>query len=150
MGDSLAEPGAGTIPSSEAISTGKVGQNVNSATSKRLARDSLVENGRNKVNIECRFCSSRILNAGMSQFVETECSLPPLDGMGSGKQAESEGQLSEFWCVDDIYTFENIGFSNTVGKTKYLTCADCDRGPLGYHNLETKKSFVALSRVHHL
>lgn len=150
MGDSQVVPGTGTVLSSEARPTGNMGQNVNSATCKRLTKDNLVENGRNKGNIECRFCSSRILNAGMSQFVEAECSLPPLDGTSSGEQAEPEEQLAEFWCVDDIYTFENIGFSNTVGKTKYLACADCDRGPVGYHNLETKKSFVALSRVHHL
>ena len=31
--------------------------------------------------------------------------------------------------------------------TKYLSCADCDLGPIGYHDLNTKFSYVALSRV---
>lgn len=29
-------------------------------------------------------------------------------------------------------TFENVGFSKSVGSLKYLTCANCDCGPLGW------------------
>uniref|UniRef100_A0A5S6Q2Z6 RNA polymerase II-associated protein 3 n=1 Tax=Trichuris muris TaxID=70415 RepID=A0A5S6Q2Z6_TRIMR len=39
--------------------------------------------------------------------------------------------LSEFVRVDDIYTFQNIGFSRKAGDVKYLLCADCEIGPLG-------------------
>uniref|UniRef100_A0A131Z773 Rab n=1 Tax=Rhipicephalus appendiculatus TaxID=34631 RepID=A0A131Z773_RHIAP len=74
-----------------------------------------------------------------------EYDLPAVDG--DSKMVE---KLTDFWCVNDIYTFENIGFTNTVGQTKYLACADCERGPVGWHSLETRKSFVALSRVRHL
>ena len=68
-----------------------------------------------------------------------------------------------------MFTFENIGFSNTVGDFKYLICADCDMGPIGkfssirayhrqdleiyffagYHVISTKKNYVALLRVKH-
>lgn len=37
----------------------------------------------------------------------------------------------EYWIIDDMFTFENIGFSNPVGDYKYLICADCDMGPIG-------------------
>lgn len=57
--------------------------------------------------------------------------------------------LTKYWNVDDMFTFENIGFSNTVQNTKFLICADCDMGPVGYHDLTTKKSFIALNRVKH-
>ena len=40
--------------------------------------------------------------------------------------------------VDDMFLFDNLGFTNTVDTTKYLACADCDVGPLGYHDLNTK------------
>ncbi|CAN8000425.1 unnamed protein product [Ixodes pacificus] len=114
-------------------------------------RETLVENGKNKVHIECKYCSSRILNAGMCQFVQTEYTLPALEKDDSAQDPKDNAEnVTDFWCVEDIYTFENIGFSNTVGKAKYLACADCDRGPVGWHSLETKKSFVALSRVRHL
>lgn len=49
-----------------------------------------------------------------------------------------------------MYTFENIGFSNTVGNIKYLACADCELGPIGYYDTDTKVSYVALARVTHV
>lgn len=48
-----------------------------------------------------------------------------------------------------MFTFQNVGFTNTVGENKYLTCADCDAGPIGYYNIPSKKSYIALSRVQH-
>lgn len=58
--------------------------------------------------------------------------------------------LSRFWVVDDIYTFENVGFSHTVGNNKYLTCADCEAGPIGYHDISSKISYVSFSRVEYM
>lgn len=55
--------------------------------------------------------------------------------------------LEDFWLVDNMFTFENIGFSNTVDGCKYLVCADCDMGPVGYHELDTKLSYIARQRV---
>ena len=67
----------------------------------------------------------------------------------SDQQFESE-EFSEFWLVDDMFTFDNVGFSNTIDNRKFLVCADCEMGPIGYHDLDSKKSFVALSRVKHI
>ena len=56
------------------------------------------------------------------------------------KQEELE-ECQEFWTVTDMMAFENIGFSKQVeadGGLKYLICADCDLGPLGYHNPSEK------------
>lgn len=58
-------------------------------------------------------------------------------------------ELVDFWFVNDMFIFENVGFSNTVDKRKYLICADCEMGPLGYHDIATKKCYLALQRVHH-
>lgn len=63
-------------------------------------------------------------------------------------QFETE-EFNEFWIIDDMFTFDNVGFSNTIGNHKFLICADCEMGPVGYHDLESKKSFVALARVKH-
>ena len=43
-----------------------------------------------------------------------------------------------FYRVEDMFDFDNLGFTNTVGNRKFLSCADCDLGPLGYHDLTTK------------
>lgn len=56
--------------------------------------------------------------------------------------------LKDFWIVDDMFTFENVGFSNTVDGIKYLTCADCEIGPVGYHDTKNQKEFyIAHERV---
>ena len=57
-----------------------------------------------------------------------------------------------YWSVSSPLAFENIGFSRNaaapspsspsatspaaVANIKYLTCADCDHGPLGWHDTE--------------
>lgn len=57
--------------------------------------------------------------------------------------------LKHFWLVKDMMTFENIGFSHSVNGKKFLVCADCERGPVGYHDLTTQHCFLALKRVLH-
>lgn len=64
-------------------------------------------------------------------------------------KADQEESISDYWLVEDMYTFENIAVSNTVDNVKYLSCADCERGPVGWYDLSTKKSYIALSRVKH-
>lgn len=48
--------------------------------------------------------------------------------------------------------FENVGFCNTVEGIKYLICADCEIGPLGYHDTHSAAGgqplfHIAVSRV---
>lgn len=67
------------------------------------------------------------------------------------KESVTESELlKNYWTVDDMFTFENIGFSNTVQNKKYLICADCEMGPVGYHDITSKKCYVALKRVKHV
>jgi len=47
----------------------------------------------------------------------------------------------------DMFDFDNMGFTNTVEHIKFLSCGDCEVGPLGYHNLQTRKSYLALARI---
>ncbi|KAF9193402.1 hypothetical protein BGZ49_003286 [Haplosporangium sp. Z 27] len=64
---------------------------------------------------------------------------------------ESTGQdLQSFWRVTNMMTFENIGFSKKLPNGKqFLSCADCDTGPLGYHEQSenNKEYLIALNRV---
>uniref|UniRef100_A0A452TFV1 Guanine nucleotide exchange factor MSS4 n=1 Tax=Ursus maritimus TaxID=29073 RepID=A0A452TFV1_URSMA len=58
--------------------------------------------------------------------------------------------LQEHWLVEDMFIFENVGFTKDVGNIKFLVCADCEIGPIGWHCLDDKNSFyVALERVSH-
>ena len=67
----------------------------------------------------------------------------------SETSAPGDGEdLMDFWLVDDMFTFENVGFSNTVENIKYLICADCEIGPIGFHDTRNPKAFyVSHSRV---
>lgn len=62
-----------------------------------------------------------------------------------------EGEtLKSHWLVPDMFDFENVGFSMTVESIKYLACADCERGPIGWHDITDKTRFyIALERVEH-
>lgn len=59
----------------------------------------------------------------------------------------TEVQLSlftEFWLLEDIFQFDNVGVSRDVDvdgrQIKYLTCADCEIGPIGWYAADDKKA----------
>ena len=67
------------------------------------------------------------------------------DGNNMNDQVEN---LNKYWLVGDMMTFENVGFLKTVNGIKYLICADCEIGPIGYHDTQKQKQYyVAVGRV---
>ena len=67
-----------------------------------------------------------------------------------GQNPEDGELLDDHWVLGDMFTFENVGFSNTVGTTKFLICADCEIGPIGWHDLNDKTAYyIAIDRVQH-
>lgn len=49
-----------------------------------------------------------------------------------------------------MMSFENVGFTNAVSTSfKYLTCAACDRGPLGVHLIQEAKYYIVHPRIAH-
>ncbi|KAH8352140.1 hypothetical protein KR084_002243 [Drosophila pseudotakahashii] len=110
----------------------------------------LIVDGKNKSNVRCQFCNSLMLKAQEGTFSEEKVEVP-LMMQKQDRTADSLNSepLKDFWLVKDMMTFENIGFSNTVDGRKFLVCADCERGPVGYHDLTTRHCFLALKRVVH-
>ena len=61
--------------------------------------------------------------------------------------SNSSGTLTDstdYWITKDMYAFENIGFTrplptdNGVSSVqRYMCCADCEMGPLGFVIEET-------------
>lgn len=45
------------------------------------------------------------------------------------------------WIVKDMFHFENIGFCKKVDSLQYLICADCEIGPIGWHDTTNPKEF---------
>lgn len=119
-----------------------------------IDRSGLVsEDGKNMKSVLCQRCGSKVLCSGMAVFTEKELFLPSMRKKTTISQSEGSADgdtLTSHWLVDDMYTFENVGFTKDVGRIKYLICADCEIGPIGWHCLDDKKSFyVALERVNH-
>ncbi|KAK0145523.1 Guanine nucleotide exchange factor MSS4 [Merluccius polli] len=111
------------------------------------------EDGRNTKAVLCQRCGSKVLCPGMAVFSEKELFLPSMKkkrALSTSEGPMDGDNLTAHWLVDDMYTFENVGFTNDVGRIKYLICADCEIGPIGWHCLDDKKSFyVAVERVNH-
>ncbi|XP_002737952.1 guanine nucleotide exchange factor MSS4-like isoform X1 [Saccoglossus kowalevskii] len=114
-------------------------------------QDLLNAEGKNIKSLVCQRCQCKVLRPNLGQHVQKELFLPHMKKKSEQQGAMDGETLKEFWVVDDMYTFENVGFTNTVNDIKYLICADCEVGPIGWHDLSKKKEFyIALDRVHHI
>jgi hypothetical protein len=60
--------------------------------------------------------------------------------------------VMDHWVVEDMFDFENVGFTKPVEDgVKYLICADCERGPIGWHQPADvpNEFFIACNRVNY-
>jgi hypothetical protein len=107
------------------------------------------DNGKNKTGIYCQRCPSLVLSPHQATLVKKEFFLPNM--YQKSERAPMEGvTLIDFWRVSDMLTFDNVGFSKTVDDIKYLICADCEIGPIGWHSVHDKKAYyIAVDRVKH-
>ncbi|XP_075299252.1 guanine nucleotide exchange factor MSS4 [Opisthocomus hoazin] len=107
--------------------------------------------GRNLKAVVCQRCGSRVLLPGAATFSRRELLLPAMRKKAAAAAAGGGGDVvREHWLVRDMFSFENVGFTRDVGNVKFLVCADCEAGPIGWHCLDDKDSFyVALERVAH-
>ncbi|XP_048779986.1 guanine nucleotide exchange factor MSS4-like [Ostrea edulis] len=117
--------------------------------SDRAVQENLMEDGKNKTKLFCERCSSIVLLPEKAVYSEIEFFLPHMKKKTDGTSETGE-TLKKYWKVNDMFEFENVGFTNTVETIKYLICADCEIGPIGWHDVNDKKAFyVALERVKH-
>ena len=100
--------------------------------------------------IRCQICGSKVLTKGSCTYTEMPFSLPYMkskDKDGKSLNDKTE-EIEKFWLVIGMMTFENVGFTRTVGGLKYLICADCEVGPIGYQDIsESEKHYIAVKRV---
>lgn len=115
--------------------------------------DLVSEDGKNSKSVLCQRCGSKVLCPGIAMFAEKDLFLPSMrkkSGLSTTEGSLDGDTLTVHWLVSDMFDFENVGFTNDVGRIKYLICADCEIGPIGWHCLDDKKSYyIALERVNH-
>src|SRR5438067_768399 len=94
---------------------------------------------RNIQTIVCSFCDDIILRPQTAILTNKPTLLPQMNIEKKSSKDNTENNrlsingndhicdsLESFWLVSDMFTFENVGFSNTVNnQTKYLVCANC-------------------------
>ncbi|KAM9758706.1 guanine nucleotide exchange factor MSS4 isoform 1-T3 [Menidia menidia] len=109
--------------------------------------------GKNSKSVMCQRCGSKVLSPGVATFAEKELFLPSMrkkSGLSATESSVDGDTLTDHWLVGDMFDFENVGFTNDVGRIKYLICADCEIGPIGWHCLDDKSTYyIALKRVTH-
>eukprot|EP00054_Salpingoeca_dolichothecata_P002926 m.24535 g.24535 ORF g.24535 m.24535 type:complete len:141 (-) comp13397_c0_seq1:30-452(-) len=108
----------------------------------------VTSSNKNGLDIICSRCNSKILLKNVAELHQNEYSLPKMYQKGSEAPVEQE-TISSFWVVGDMFAFENVGFSHAVGDVKYLTCAECEIGPIGYHipSATPKQYLIATERI---
>ncbi|KAI3370215.1 hypothetical protein L3Q82_024998, partial [Scortum barcoo] len=110
------------------------------------------EDGKNSKSVVCQRCGSKVLCPGTAVFAEKELFLPSIRKKSSLSNAEGSvdgDTLTAHWFVEEMFDFENVGFTKDVGRIKYLICADCEIGPIGWHCLDDCGYYVAVERVNH-
>jgi len=108
--------------------------------------DELVEDGKNKFPLFCTRCPSKVLIAKVGSYVKVEQKLPKMNQKKNSVELECD-LIEDSFQLKDIFQFENVGFCHPVNQLKYLTCAECDLGPIGWQEIPSSNIFVALSRV---
>ncbi|KAF9928373.1 hypothetical protein FBU30_002411 [Linnemannia zychae] len=91
-------------------------------------------------------------NTEVTEEHTTTTTEPAAAALTGESNVVSADALESFWRVTNMITFENIGFSKMLPDgTQFLCCADCDTGPLGYHESkvprEEKEYLIAINRV---
>eukprot|EP00112_Aurelia_sp_Birch-Aquarium-sp1_P012410 Seg2610.2 transcript_id=Seg2610.2/GoldUCD/mRNA.D3Y31 product="Guanine nucleotide exchange factor MSS4" protein_id=Seg2610.2/GoldUCD/D3Y31 len=101
----------------------------------------------NLKSIHCKRCGSKVIRESVA--ILTHDKKMDLPTMKKKNEESNENEESTcFWLLKNMMDFENVGFSNTVNDVKYLCCADCEVGPIGFHIIHNKTEFlVAADRV---
>ena len=104
------------------------------------------EMGSKNRQIHCPRCRSKICLADTAVLVESEMK------MSRYKVDAPEHEIvTKFWLLNSLMAFENIGVSHLVENIKFLSCADCEVGPIGWHDINDKtKFYIAAERVRYL
>ncbi|KAG8178025.1 hypothetical protein JTE90_011655 [Oedothorax gibbosus] len=121
-----------------------------SSTTEDMALNSeLTIEGKNSKEIKCHRCPSIILAISAATLVTHKFKLPDPQLKEDKEKTTTDDTTTttEYWCVDNMYAFENVGFSHNVDGVKYLICADCEIGPIGFYDLDTKLSYISLSKI---
>ncbi|CAJ0564218.1 unnamed protein product, partial [Mesorhabditis spiculigera] len=90
--------------------------------------------------VHCSYCNSIVLLQNLAFWDPVSFELPMAQQRKDRQEQEVDKETLEgFWAVKNMMDFENVGFTHAVGGYKYLTCAECEYGPIGFVCRRVKK-----------
>uniref|UniRef100_A0A915PQC1 U6 snRNA-associated Sm-like protein LSm3 n=1 Tax=Setaria digitata TaxID=48799 RepID=A0A915PQC1_9BILA len=104
----------------------------------------LSANNRNALPIHCMRCNCAILSPNVASFVDAKPFSLPFCRQAKNSASINTEIINSWWQVERMFDFENIGFTHARNGVKYLVCANCEDGPVGYLCPVTKAHFVAV------
>ncbi|KAK0426912.1 hypothetical protein QR680_009965 [Steinernema hermaphroditum] len=118
--------------------------------SSSLSSSSVNEKGNNADIVICLHCGSRVLSRDVAKLSSDGApfALPTAVQRRDAPEVQTE-PVDAWWIVVDQFHFDNVGFTRAAEPDgrRYLTCADCEIGPIGWVDEATKHNFVAVNRV---
>lgn len=93
--------------------------------------------------LRCTHCKCLVLCKNTGQLL-TDCS----DSLPLSENKDEKTEFTSWLKIADIFDFANVGFTKTVdANIKYLTCADCEKGPIGVQYLDKNMILVAVETL---
>ncbi|KAI9594813.1 Mss4-like protein [Syncephalis fuscata] len=88
-------------------------------------------------------CRCKLLRANAAILVTRDGAQLQVGNIEDISTNRLSNTANAFWMVTDVFAFENMGFSRPVVNAsnegtsaglRFLCCAECDHGPLGYQD----------------
>lgn len=135
----------------------------------QFAAEYLNQNEKNSREIQCQYCGSCVMKPDTATLERMHFTTHPIQRAGQEGAVGSGPQdlgVQQTWLITNRMDFWNVGVTKAVGGSiavtppaesgvapdadpnyRYLTCADCDAGPIGVAILNHDKFYVLCGRV---
>lgn len=101
----------------------------------------------NNQKLKCKFCQSLILSENIGKMVYNRpIDIPLMVQKKDITEVEKE-ELAKFCIVEKVFDFDNVGVTNSHEGRVYLTCSECDMGPIGLKDPDSTHYLIAIERV---
>ncbi|CAD5225571.1 unnamed protein product [Bursaphelenchus xylophilus] len=89
------------------------------------------DDGKNSVRIKCRTCECVVLDKNVGTFIGEYTVDVPLESQKKANPKTEKEPLSQWWSVQDVFHFENVGVTRSHEGIQYLCCSECEFRSIG-------------------
>jgi hypothetical protein len=101
----------------------------------------------NEEKLKCKFCNSQILSEKIGKMIyDRTIDIPLMMQKKDYTEIEKE-DIKKFCIVEKVFDFDNVGVTRSHEGRVYLTCSECDMGPIGLKDPDSTQYLVAIERV---